>query len=58
MVRMTDLRLVVAVLLLCVGCGQTGPLYLPGEAPPTDSAARSLPSDTQDADDEEDEDAR
>ena len=55
---MTDLRLVVAVLLLCVGCGQTGPLYLPGEPPPTDSPVPSLPSDAQDSDDEEDEDAR
>ena len=55
---MTDLRLVAAVLLLCVGCGQTGPLYLPGEAPATDSPTRSLPSDSEDSDAEEDEDAR
>ncbi len=26
---------ILAMLALLAGCGQTGPLYMPGEAPPT-----------------------
>ena len=35
----TGLALLLAASLLCA-CGQTGPLYLPGEEPPTREEAR------------------
>jgi predicted small lipoprotein YifL len=41
------MRIVAAITLLLsllVGCGQTGPLYLPGEAP-TPQASTPLPSE-------------
>ena len=45
------------ILLIVTGCGQTGPLYLPGSPPPGGEAAPPV-SDQNGADEEEDEDAR
>ena len=52
----TRVLLVVAI-LAGVGCGQTGPLYLPGSAPPESASPGSAPA-PQGSDEEEDEDAR
>ncbi len=49
--------LLVVAMLACMGCGQTGPLYLPGSTPPG-SPSPETPATSQTSDEEEDEDAR
>lgn len=38
--------LTLAVLGLLAGCGQTGPLYMPGEAPPTAATEEAVETTT------------
>ena len=54
MIDLPKLALLV-VLLGAGGCGQTGPLYLPGTAPPV---SEPEPPAEEDRNEEEDEDAR
>jgi predicted small lipoprotein YifL len=55
---MISARALLAIAMLaCIGCGQTGPLYLPGSAPPG-SPSPGPAATSQGSDEEEDEDAR
>jgi predicted small lipoprotein YifL len=57
-VTMISARALLAIAMLaCIGCGQTGPLYLPGSAPPG-SPSPGPAATSQGSDEEEDEDAR